>query len=198
MIRASWIDNGSDPDYTRLARAGITVPYFDPRDPRVTAGYLDSVASHPEIDTCGLYFAWNWYPFDGRRFAEKVHSELLRIRWQGNPAVCLNDESHDPVRIRTLLRRYRELRPKRDAWWTFEGMQGGWIGAAGLGGELARLGIRAAPQFYAGDMSPLGHSVVLDLLMAGVDGTIVDGMYDAAALPYRWRGFAFTQGRLPA
>ena len=43
MAKAVWVDAGNDPDYAKLQANGITVPYFDLRDPRVTAAYLDAV-----------------------------------------------------------------------------------------------------------------------------------------------------------
>lgn len=196
-MRACWIDAGNDPDYAKLAKYGIDTPYFDPRDPRVTASYLDSVKAHPGIATCGLYFASNWGDWTGPGFAEDVDKVLRRIGWRGNPPVCLDIETHDITGyVLPCLQRWRQLRPTRRTWWTLEGFQGGLLTPPAVA-LLAAGDIRIAPQFYAGDMTPLTHSPVIDLLMAGVDGTRIDGMYDAAHLPYSWRGFAFTQGRLP-
>ena len=46
-------------------------------------------------------------------------------------------------------------------------------------------------------MTPVEHSPILDLLMSGFPAERIDGFYNAAALPYRWRGFAFTMATLP-
>lgn len=194
-MKAVWIDNGADPNYDKLRAHGIDSAYFDPRDPRVTAGYLDVVRANGLA--AGLYFAWNWYPnMTGAWFATKVDQELRRIAWHGNAPVCLDIETHDVSYITGCLERWRQLRPTRQTDWTMEGMQGGLFSPQAVS-EIVAANVRLAPSFYGGDMSPLGHSVILDLLMAGFPGDRIIGMYDAAALPYRWTGYAFTQGRLP-
>ena len=193
-VKAVWIDAGNDADVTKLGLYGITAPYFDPRDQRVTAAYLERLRG--QGFSPGLYFAWDWYPqLGGAAFASKVDAELRRISWGGNPPVCLDIETHDVGYILACLERWRTLRPTRQTDLTLEGMQGGLFSPQAVS-EIVHANIRIAPSFYAGDMSPLGHSVILDLLMAGFPGERLLGMYDAAALPYRWTGYAFTQGRL--
>lgn len=194
-MRAVWVDSGNDPDYAKLARYGITVPFFDPRDPRVTAQYLDAVAAHPNIDTCGIYTAWNWQSWTGPQYAEWTDQQLRRIGWMGNAIVCLNIENHDiNGYVIPALRRWRQLRPSRKTWWTLEGMQGG-LFSGNQPSTVNALNIILAPQFYEGNMTPHRHSPVIDLEEPGF--ALIDGMYDAAVLPSIWRGFAFTQGRLP-
>ncbi len=194
-MRAVWVDAGNDADYQRLARYGIDRPYYDLRDPRVSASYLEAVAARGLRP--GLYAAWNWWPeLNGGGFAERVHHELLRIGWMGNPPVCLDIEVHDISYVLGCLRRWRQLRPTRETDWTLEGMQGGLLGQTAVR-QIVAANVRVAPSMYAGDMTPLPHSVVIDLLMAGIPGDRIVGMYDAARLPYRWSGYAFTQGRLP-
>lgn len=191
-MRAVWIDNGQDVNAAKLRAHGIDAPYFDPRDGRVTSAYLDGV--HEQGFNPGLYFAWNWYNLDGSGFAGKIHSELLRIGWRGNAPVCADIEVHDPAYITAFVTRWRQLRPSRQTDLTIEGMQGGWF--AQCAAAVAHADIRVAPQFYDGSMNALSHSPVLDLLIAGVPGDMMLGMYDASRLPYQWRGYAFTQGRL--
>lgn len=205
MSRAVWVDAGNDPAYAKLSAYGITVPYFDPRDSRVTASYLDAVKAHAGIEACGIYTAYNWLPAfsDPAAYAEWVDAQLRRIRWRGNALVYLDiekgsngvDSSNFASYVTACLARWRQLRPLRATALTIEGMQGGLVTLAMVGAIITRQ-VQLAPQLYRGDMTPLAHSPIIDLLIAGVPGERLEGMYDAAALPYRWRGCAFTQGRL--
>lgn len=203
-MRAVWVDAGSDPDYAKLSHYGISAAYFDPRDPRVSRDYLAAAAEIPPLRSVGLYFAWNWYPtLTGAQFAEKVSGTLDNLHVGAKVAVCLDiekgsgldDATYVPY-VLACLARWRELRPTRLTSYTLEGMQGGLFDKAAVQAINAAK-VRVCPQFYTGSMEPLAHGVTLDLLMAGFVGTRQFGMYDAAALPWRWRGFAFTQGRLP-
>jgi hypothetical protein len=204
-VKAVWVDSGNDPNFALLANYGITAPFFDPRDPRVTAAYLDSIKAHAGIDTCGIYTAWNWQPefSDPKVYVEWTDSELKRIGWQGNALVCLDIEKGNGVSdanyatyTASALTRWRQLRPTRKTWLTLEGMQGGLFSTA-LVTTIKQKKIRMAPQFFTGNMTPHRHSCVIDLEVPGVPADKIDGMYDAAVLPLRWVGFAFTQGRLP-
>lgn len=194
MTRAIWIDEGSNPDKAKLNHYGITAPYFSHRDSRVTAEYLDDVA---ELGfSPGIYSAWNWYPeLSGKLYATKIDNELRRIGWKGNAPVCVDIENHDLQFILDFFRHWRQIRPTRYTAFTFEGFQGGLL--APIIPELRLRVTRFVPQLYDGQMEPLDHSPILDLLMYGVPGAMIDGFYDAARLPYAWRGFAFTQARLP-
>lgn len=195
MSRAVWIDNGTDPDPAKLRAHAITACYFDPRDRRVTASYLEAVKA--EGFRPGIYFASNWLPdLDGPGLAAHLDGVLKTIGWQGNPPVCFDIEQHDPAFLVSCFTAWRKLRPLRQTDWTLEGMQGGWF-TPQLTQALFHGGIGVVPQFYDGAMRPLPHSVILDLLEAGVLGSQLQGMYDAAQLPYRWHGYAFTQARLP-
>lgn len=195
-VRGVWVDEGNDADEAKI-RAVQANPWYSTRDPWVTAKYLTDVASRGFFP--GLYVASSWVPqLTGEQFAQYVSDSLLRIGWRGNPWVCMDIETHDIAGfVLPCFRRWRELRPARPTWWSLEGMQGGLFDSPTVAEIAGGLGIRVAPQLYSGDMTPLAHSPILDLLMAGFPGAYLDGTYDAARLPYRWRGFAFTQGRLP-
>lgn len=201
-MKAVWIDNGSDVNYPLLAKYAITTPFFDPRDPRVTAAYLDSVKAHSGISACGIYTVWNWQPefSDPVKYAEWTDQQLRRINWAGNALVCFDIEKGNGVSdqnfatyVISCLTRWRQLRPTRKTWWTLEGMQGG-LFSGNQGPTISKLDIPACPQFFEGNMTPHRHSCVIDLQEYGFKK--VDGMYDAAVLPRVWRGMAFTQGRL--
>lgn len=193
-MHAVWIDEGTEVDDTKLAKYGINRPFLSHRDSHATAQRLQDLKARGYSP--GLFSAWNWYPdLDGPSYAAELSRELRRIGWLGNPEVCIDIETHDTAYVLSFFREWRRLRPFRRTWWTFEGMQGGLF--AGIARELNALNIRYVPQMYQGDMTPHGHSVIIDLLMVGFPGDRIDGFYDARALPYQWRGFAFTQARLP-
>jgi hypothetical protein len=199
-MRSTWVDSGNDPAYGLYPRYGITVPFFDPRDPRVTASYLDGVLAHPQITQCGIYTAWNWGSFSAEEYAEWTDAQLRRINWQGNAWVFLDIEKGHGVNdsnfvsyAAAALKRWRQLRPSRKTWWTLEGMQGG-LFSGNQATTIDKLNIPICPQFFMGDMNPQPHSPIIDLQEVGF--TKIDGMYDAAQLPAIWRGCAFTQGRL--
>jgi hypothetical protein len=76
-------------------------------------------------------------------------------------------------------------------------LPGGWMSPTFVQ-AIVDLRVRVVPQFYLGDMQPVAQDVALkDLLVRGFPYALVSGFYDAAALPGRWDGFAFTMGRLP-
>lgn len=195
-MKAVWVDEGNDANYDLLRKHSIDRPYYDHRDPRVTAAYLDMVAAKGFRP--GLYSVGSWYPqLSGKQYAEKLHVELIRIAWRGNPPVCVEMESQDLSYVAQFFRRWRELRPTRETDWVIGTWQGGRISTSFIQ-ALTTAHVSVVVELYNGDMSPATHSPVIDLLMAGVPGGIIKGMYDGAHLPWRWNGYAFTQGRLPA
>lgn len=194
MTMACWVDEGKPLDAPKLLRHGITAPYFSHRDPTVTADMLDRVVDDGMRP--GIYSAWNWYPnLDGPGYAAMLSSELKRIGWKGNAPVCVDIETHDVAYILAFFKEWRQVRPTRPTAWTMEGFQGGLFNGPAVAAILAS-NVRLVPQFYRGDMSPVEHSPIIDMLMQGFPGDRIDGFYNATALPYRWRGFAFTQATL--
>lgn len=200
--KSVWIDNGSDPNYALLAKYNIKVLFFDPRDPRVTASYLDSVKAQGGIEQCGIYTVWNWQPefSDPVKYAEWTDQQLLRINWAGNPWVFLDIEKGNGVNDQNFvsyaiscLTRWRQLRPSRTTYWTLEGMQGG-LFSGNQANQIESKNVRTYPQFFAGNMTPHTECCVIDLQEVGF--TKIDGMYDGSLIPNIWRGCAFTQGRL--
>lgn len=195
-MRAIWIDLGNDADYARLKAHDITEPIYDIRDPRVTKPYLDDVRSRGFQP--GVYAAWNWpeVPKDPAGFAEWVDAKVKPLhRSQNAPSVHLNDETHDPVRIVKLLKRWRELRPSKRTVWTFEGHQGGLFDRAAVS-AIDACNVILGPQSYTGSMERFESSgVVIDLIRYGFKSTI-EPLLDAADLGLWWSGTAYTQGRL--
>lgn len=203
-MRAVWVDDGQTPDYAKLARYGIGGVYFAGNDARLTPAYLQSVKDHAGVAEVGLYYAWNWYPVQAAKALARTISEAVKaVGWLGNPPVCidiekghgLTDANYTAYAV-AFFQEWRRLRPSRKTAYTLEGFQGGLFGPADVL-HIAAANLEICPQMYAGNMAPLAHDVTIDLLIQGFPAAQLSGMYDAAALPYNWRGFAFTQGRLP-
>lgn len=207
-MRAVWVDAGNDPDYAKLQANGITWPYFDIRDQRLTPTYLDGVKAHPHIDGIGVYAVrgtHSWVETDTltpAQFAEWVDARLKAIGWLGNPVVMLDIEGMTNLvdfLIGTLIR-WRELRPKRTTDLTIEGHKGGLFSEADAR-EVAKRVRWTVPQAYDGGMHPWDSwGVFSDLYAVGFAALEIVPFYDAATLLPWWGipdGFAFTQGRLP-
>ena len=188
-----------------MSGADIDSLYFDVRDPRVTRTYLLGVRDHGYA--VGVYAADSWPEMQGFPWeAAGWLSNMIRLLGAGPdfPRVCLDIETHNVHGyLLPFLEAWRKTRPERRTDLTFEGFQGGlyspqdaaqvvaYVIGAGLPGYVV-------PSNYAGNMSPLAADrVALDLVEHGFTPTILRGFYDAAALPERWDGYAFTQGRLP-
>lgn len=207
-MKGSWGDLNQDPPYAKLADNGVTWPYFDIRDPRLTPAYLDAVKAHPGIDGVGVYAVRgtsSWPETDDltpAQFADWIDRELKAIGWLGNPVVMLDIEGMDDLVafVRATLRRWRELRPKRTTDLTIEGHKGGLFRPADVVDIAAKVRW-VVPQSYDGAMRPWDtYAMAADLYAAGFAPASVRPFYDAAALLPWWGipdGFAFTWGRLP-
>lgn len=197
-MRACWVDANNDADYVRLHEHGITEPIYDIRDSRITKAYLDNVGNlgfQP-----GVYAAWNWpetKDLSGAEFAEWVDAKVKPLHRSATfPSVHLNDETHDPVRIISLLERWRQLRPSKRTVWTLEGMQGGLFSKA-QAKAINATNVIYGPQCYTGQMARMeSATVVLDLVTHGFLASRIQPFLDAAALGNWWEGTAYTQGRL--
>ena len=180
----------------------MTALFFSMQDPRVTQQYLISVRAHGYVT--GVYVAWNWVGYEsasGAQFAEKVDERLSQIvpktSAQNFPKVQLNVELHDPLFIQDMVVRWRQLRKYRDTSWTMEPMQGGWM-SPNMVKAVTDSRVRVVPQCYWGNMQPVDPQLAIaNVVNQGFPRALVTPMYDAAALPTPWDGFAFTQGRLP-
>jgi hypothetical protein len=216
-MRFLWVDEGNDPDWAKVAREGMTGLFFPLRDDTEDiVRRLKDTKGRGLIG--GVYGAWNWgglgfLETDGAGFAEWVDSRLKELVAAGlvlsnsRPRVQLNNERHEKSVILSMLRRWRELRPKHDTSWTMEGGQGGWMGPiinssppSDFVTEVISHRVRLAPQLYNGAMTETWDSLAIarDLIRRGFPDGLVSPFYDAAKLGvvHWWDGFAFTQGRL--
>ena len=207
-MRGTWIDAGSDPTYSVLDAHGITQVCFDIRDPRVTKQYLRNVLAEPEIEAVGVYAAWNWqtwwprpyrHPaFTGVQFAEWVAAKVKPLHMsQDVPFVHLNIETHDVDWILAALTRWRRARARKRTLWTLEGFQGGLFGHADVS-EIEALDLEYGPQCYTGSMVRFESAAVVDdFVRHGFSPERIYPFLDGSQMGWEWRGWAFTQGRLP-
>lgn len=207
-MRAAWGDFGQDPPYAKLADAGVTWPYFDIRDPRLTPDYLDAVKAHPGIDGCGVYAVRgtdSWPETDDltpAQFAEWTDAALRHIGWLGNPPVMFDIEGMPDLVpfVLATLKRWRELRPKRTTDLTIEGHKGELFRPADVINTVAKVRW-VVPQCYDGAMHPWDtYAMAADLYAADFPAASVRPFYAADKLLPWWGtpdGFAFTWGRLP-
>lgn len=203
-MNAVWIDEDATAHQEKLRQHGITAPYFSNRDwahaGGITAERLEWVADQgfvPGIYSVVGQWPGSWYPdFNPKQTAAFLSNELKRIGWKRNVPVCLDIESHDVAWCLAFFKEWRARRPTRVTYWTFEGFQGGLFTPADIA-ELRTRGLWYVPQLYKGDMTAQPQCPVLDLVAVGFPAGRIVGFYDAAALPYKWTGFAFTQARLP-
>lgn len=202
--RSIWIDAGQKPQ-ARLHDKGITDVYFDARDPQLTPAFFDEIRKsfNPGVFVCSQgsdqFGAWpDGRTMTGRAWADwaynRIQNELNAPRYV---KVCLNCEQPGTAAwIVQALRRWRAHSPMRATVWAPEGRKAGLFSEADVQ-AINLLSIEVAPQFYTGNMTPHPEgSVTLPMLQKGFQR--LSGFFDAANLPYDWKGHAFIQSRLPA
>jgi hypothetical protein len=204
-VKFVWVDSGNNADWVKLAQHEIDGEFYAATDP-VPDLRARLTASRNRGHAGGIYTAWNWISQteDGAAYAEFTNGLLIPIETQlagksnSFPKVQLDNENHNPDVILAMARRWRQLQPRKDTSWTFEGFQGGWMSAQFVE-EMISLRIRIVPQLYSGDMRLHFDALTAarDLTKRGFPDSLISPFYDAAALPYGWQGWAFTAGRLP-
>lgn len=199
-----WTVAGDDPDFAIGDQYEINGYYMPMFDPLTTKSFLDNeIKARGHV--AGTYMVTNWPQFTGKTPAEIayiVSTEYKRLQVAGL-RVQFDAEEHDPTKIITIFEEWRKLHPTINTSWTFEPMQGGWMGnpcpaePSDFVKRILACRVRVVPQLYYGNMTPAneGH-VVHDIARRGFPTSIISPFYDAAALPVWWDGFAFTMGRL--
>ncbi len=197
LMRYVWTDAGDDPDFNVGNRHGIDGYYFPMFDDLTTRERLEDCKGRGYA--VGLYIAWNWPQVKNSSPTEvaSIMSEEYKRCYVAGLRMQYNDESHEPDKILTVLRAWRNLRSTVGTSWTMEGMQGGWMSKA-FAAAVMNLKIRLAPQLYNGAMTQVWDSLAAqrDLTKRGFADLLISPFYDAAKLPHYWNGFAFTMGRL--
>jgi hypothetical protein len=196
-VKACWIDEGQDADYSRLTRHGIGRLLFSPR---VNQGH-----SRAQIDEArakgfevGIYRVPEWDPtLEGAAWATMLSKDVTRLGGDGTQVHVQADiETHNTVWLAAFLLQWRKHRAKRDTSVTTEGFQGGLL--VKIRPQILDSNVTLVPQAYGGDMQPWDtHGTVLDLIAYGFPLEKILPFYDAADLRRGWSGYCFTQQRLP-
>lgn len=207
-MRACWVDGNNDMDAVKLARHGITDPYFDARwvaakpDP---LGFLKSVRDKgfiPGLYLCSQGEGWpSHHELSGSEWADWAYDMVqLKIapETRGNfPRVCLNNEIHDAEWILAMLRRWRARSPRRWTSWSMEGHQTGWMGPS-FGETISPFVQAVHPQAFRGDLSRFeSDRVALEMVAIGFPVDKVFCVLAADDLGEWWDGVVLPQGRLP-
>lgn len=213
-MRACWVDGNNDADYAKLARHGITDPYFDARWVAAKANPLTFLSSVREKGfTPGLYLCSQgegWPSHDdlsGREWADWAYELVQRKIAPGTrgdfPRVCLNCEIHSADWILEMLLRWRARSPRRWTSWSMEGHQTGWMTSSasaevlGFAETVAPLLQAVHPQAFRGDLTRLeSDRVALEMVAAGFPIEKVFCVYAADDLGEWWDGVVLPQGRL--
>lgn len=194
-----WVDYPDNPYWEAIAKHGINGLFFDPRQERVTKAYLEDVASRGKA--VGIYFgaAWGELGTTPESYVAKAQEWTDPLRKSTTfPRVQWDLEMHDPEFILAVLQLWRKKYPSQATSWTLESFQGGWMDTEAFVKPVLACRVRVVPQYFHGDMTPFAQDTAMrDLLVRGFPHSIISGHYDAARLPDRWDGYAFTQGRLP-
>lgn len=206
LVRYIWTNAGDDPDFPTGDKHDID-GYFYPAFDSVTTG-KQLLATQQHGAAKGLYAASNWGEFAGKTpaaIATLVANELKRVRAEA-PALTnirfqWNNETHDPATIASELEAMRSLMPNLGLSWSLEGMQGGWMDATFVQ-RILTAKVRVVPEAYYGAEGRIDGLYAADIVLRnltrrGFPETSVSLMYDAAALPRDWDGYAFIMGRLP-
>lgn len=200
-VRSSWIDAGNDARGDLKTRYGITVPYYDARESRLTPTYLDAMKENGGFDTIGIYVAWNWpeVPKTGAGLAQWTHKRLLGIGWRGNAPVHFNSENDDTSYVIDLLWAWRNLRPTRQTGWTMQAHK--WPVYAPIAQNIVNANVTVLPQCYVESPAPMTRVESASELdgwqSIGIPRERIAPMLDAGQLGEWWSGTAYTQGRLP-
>lgn len=199
---AIWIDENNDPNYSKLDGKGFKQLFFAHRDPRLTPAYLQSVRDKGYIT--GLYWASTWDKDKSADFW--VHILDTTMKRLGKMPIQVNIEEHDPVKIADFVTGFRKIYPWVPLSLATEGFQGGWLvkNLVLLDAQRVTLVPEAYADLPGAPMTPYDtDAIVQDLVSQGFSYDRVvpfhdaKTLYRAGATPRGWRGFVFTQNRLP-
>lgn len=203
-MRAVWVDEGSDPDWSRLGP--FTHVSLSCRDSR-TAANIAAVRAHGKQPVIHAGHGW----FQGSPAEVAATLDRLWLDYGGADKwlpIQVDFEQHDPAWIAEFFRIWRlpSMRPGLTTSFTFEGFQGGdprwpsWL--ATIRQPLIDANVQLVPQAYGGS-PPVRYSargVVEDLVQAGFPRERIVPFLLASDLPRGWElggAWVFTQAGLP-
>jgi len=122
--------------------------------------------------TPGIKVDPSWFGISGRQIAEWTHARLIDLGFVGADAalacdVCFDNEHHsglaDPSQdIIEMIVRWRQLRWKRQSYWSPEPEQAGWMRPELIQLINADINLGVVAQSYRGNMEPVAADVVRD------------------------------------
>lgn len=204
----AWLEQGSNPDFTKVADHKIRWLLVNPRPhPNPAAplpvNVLNTIRTFSTGTTlgpikAGIYVGRAWTDnASPQQLAAIVSNWITATQLKSGEPVMVNLEPIDKVFTRDFITSYRKLRPWRPTSIAVGYGQGALVPME----DLARDGMHVYVELYYGDMSPANAAVgILDLLRVpgAVAGTL-HPFYAGDNLPADRvdDGCVFTLGRIP-
>lgn len=209
-MRYLWVDWPDNPNWDKCAEYGIDGLFFDPR-PRpgevqphvIDKKYLEEVNARGFA--VGIYIGAGWGELgqSPTSYINKAIEWMKGLRKSNSfPKVQWDLERIKPNNaenvqfILDVLRKWRVVFPWQDTSWTLEPGQGGLFGKEFIEEVTQKLRVRVVPQLFGGAMQAFDVEYVKEDLR-NFPPQSISLCHDAARLGIGWKGFAFTQGRLP-
>jgi hypothetical protein len=154
--------------WSRVAKYGLDRLYFDIR--QINKDILNACNERHLLAGINID-PRSWFGEDLAAGALRVTRKLNELGFTGANAaglcpVMFDYEEHSIENVVKGLQAWRKIRHKRDTVWTFEPLQGGWVGDPQLQAQIRPdTNLILMPQPYRFDMGPVAHDQVLhDLL----------------------------------
>jgi hypothetical protein len=187
----------------RIAKYQLDALYFDIR--QIDKHILDVCAAYHV--TPGIWLdPVAWFNESFATAAIRVTRKLNDLGFTGTNAagpchVLFDYERHSIEDVVKGLQVWRKTRYKRDTIWSFEPLQGGWVGDPQMKAQIKPdTNLILSPQTYRGDMSPVAHDAVLWDLLKNYDRRQIRLTYQSEHVPVmeQWDGVMYDLEHLPA
>ena len=172
--------------WTRVSNYKLDRIYFDIR--QITTEIIDYCAKRSTLAGINID-PKAWFNEDLAAGALRTTRKLNELGFTGARAaapcpVMFDYEEHSIEKVIAGLKAWRATRYKRDTVWTFEPLQGGWVGDRQMREQIVPdKNLVLMPQVYRGDMSPVAQDACFrDLLRFYPPGQIK--LYYQAFQPY--------------
>jgi hypothetical protein len=147
-----------------------------------------------------------WYGEDLATAAIRITRLLNDLGFTGSNAagicpICFDYERHSIEDVVKGLQVWRRTRYKRDTIWSFEPLQGGWVGDPQMRQQIKPdTNLILSPQTYRGGMQPVAADQVLYDLLRNYDRRQVKLCYQSQGMPIleAWDGLCYDLEHMPA
>lgn len=182
--------------WDRTAKYGLDALYFDIR--QIDKHILDVCGQHHI--TGGIWLDPKaWFKEDFTAAALRVTRKLNDLGFIGKNAagpchVLFDYERHSIEDVVKGLQTWRRTRYKRDTIWSFEPLQGGWVGDPQMQAQIKPdTNLILSPQTYRFDMSGVVEDAILWDLLRAYDRRQIKLTYQSEHLPIRegWDGVIY-------